>query len=40
MDNRSPERKQRAIKESRKAFDDFSASEAAENIINKAGLSI
>jgi len=49
MDNRSSERKQRAIGESRKAFDDvsypsiditdFSASEAAENIIKKAGLS-
>ena len=50
MDNRSPERKQRAIEESRKAFDDipypqidisdFSAYEAAENIIKKAGFSI
>lgn len=50
MDNRSPERKQRAIEESRKAFDDipypqiditdYSASEAAEDIIKKAGLSI
>jgi len=50
MDNRSLERKQRAIEESRKAFDDisypqiditdFSISEAAENIIKKAGLSI
>lgn len=48
MDNRNPERKQRAIEESRKAFDDvpypqiditdFSVSEAAENIIKKAGL--
>ncbi len=47
MDNRSSERKRRAIEESRKAFDDipypsiditnFSASEAAENIIKKAG---
>jgi hypothetical protein len=50
MDNRSTERKQRAIEKSRKAFDDipypqidiadFSVSEAAENIIKKAGLSI
>ena len=50
MDNRSSERKQRAIEESRKAFDDvpypsiditdYSASEAAENIIKKAGLSL
>jgi hypothetical protein len=50
MDNRSTERKQRAIEESRKAFDDipypqiditdFSVSESAENIIKKAGLSI
>lgn len=50
MDNRSAERKHRAIEESRKAFDDvpypsiditdFSASEAAESIITKSGLSI
>lgn len=50
IDNRSTERKQRAIEESRKAFDDipypqiditdFSVSEAAESIIEKAGLSI
>ncbi len=50
MDNRSLERKQRAIEESRKAFGDltypqiditdFSASEAAENIIKEAGLSL
>jgi len=49
MDNRSTERKRRAIEESRKAFDDItypkiditdlSVSEAAENIIKKAGLS-
>lgn len=48
--NRSTERKQRAIEESRKTFDDipypqiditdFTVSEAAENIIKKAGLSI
>ncbi len=50
MDNRSLERKQRAIEESRKAFGDltypqieitdFTASEAAENIIKGAGLSL
>ncbi|MDD4296704.1 MAG: ATP-binding protein [Ruminiclostridium sp.] len=50
IDNRSTERKQRAIEESRKAFDnipypqieitDFTVSEAAENIIEKARLSI
>jgi hypothetical protein len=50
MDNRSLERKQRTIEESRKAFDDitypliditdFSASKAAENIIKEAGLSL
>ena len=50
IDNRSTERKQRAIEESRKAFDDipypqiditdFTVSEVAENIIKKAGLSI
>lgn len=49
MDNRSLERKQRAIEESRKAFDDiiypsiditdFSVSKAAEEIIKEAGLS-
>jgi 2-phosphoglycerate kinase len=49
MDNRSIERKRRAIEESRKAFDDipypqiditdFSVSEAAAYIIKKAGLS-
>lgn len=50
MDNRSPQRKQRAIEESREAFHDipyskiditdFSAVEAAEDIIKKAGLSL
>jgi Cdc6-like AAA superfamily ATPase len=50
MDNRSLERKQRAIEESRKAFGDltypqiditsFSASESAEKIIKEAGLSL
>jgi hypothetical protein len=50
IDNRSSEWKQRAIEESRKAFDDItypqiditdlSASETAENIIKRAGLSI
>jgi ABC-type cobalamin/Fe3+-siderophores transport system ATPase subunit len=49
MDNRSLERKQRAIEESRKAFGDttypriditdYSASEAADIIIKEAGLS-
>ena len=49
MDNRSLERKQRAIFESRAAFDDIAypridvtalcASQAAETIITKAGLS-
>ena len=47
VDNRSTERKQRAFEESRKAFidipypqidiTDFSASKAAEYIINKLG---
>jgi regulator of PEP synthase PpsR (kinase-PPPase family) len=47
-DNRSTERIQRTLKESRKAFDDVtypkvditnsSASEAAKTIISKAGL--
>ena len=50
MDNRSLERKQRAVEKSRKAFEDipyppiditdFSASKAAENIIKEAGLSL